>query len=711
MTIAHQTRLAFIVSSFLGLHILFAHWRPLCVWGMDLLAFQSPWLQGLFPLAALLLFSPRMRQIALDLGSRIANAIEALPFARKSWFLPLLLGSGAAVFPLYPSAVHLLGDGYLYLRELPLAAAHNFQRIGHEPLTFWLLNLLYRTVPASTDAAEITCRTYSYISGVLYLLLVPLAARIWGRNRVERVLLVGFLLTPGYIQLFFGYVETYAPLLPTILLYLMGGVQVLRGQLPLWTVALLLGLIIPLHFTTVMFAPSLIALAILARGQRKIWRQFILLMPTPALSLLVLLGLGMDPLAYAANLRGSHFLPLWGPLTSIELYHLLAPDHFVDYLNLLILVAPGAVLVCALLHKALFSRRPENLFLLSAAIFPLLFIFLANPEIGFFRDWDVLTFSVLPLTLWTALALIDRLPTQESLAHAGLAICTAAGLHTASWIALNANGAAAQTRFVHALEQCPLSAHARSYGWETLGIYRRERNDPEGALKAYRKAATAVPDHPRYWVSIGHLAREQGRATESLDAYQKALQINPHQADIWVHLGVLQAQLQRYDISIKAYRKALELQSNDPVTWHNMGDAYSHLGRHDEAIAAFDNALRLRPDLVATHFNLGVASEKAGIWERAEAAYRKVVDLDPHHLHARNQLGGLYLDRGQLGKALATFRRALDIDSTYALAHFNLALAHKKLGQDRKFRYHGQQFLHYGGGDRALAEQMRRLLK
>ena len=127
-----------VVVVFLGAHLLLAHWQPFCAWGVDLLAFHPGWVQVLFLLGAVSLLWPRSRQAALDILAKCSTA-----FANKPWLVHLLLAlAGGAAFITWPSAVHFLGDGYLYLHELPLTASQNIQRVGHEPLTFWLLNLL-----------------------------------------------------------------------------------------------------------------------------------------------------------------------------------------------------------------------------------------------------------------------------------------------------------------------------------------------------------------------------------------------------------------------------------------------------------------------------------------------------------------------------------------------------------------------------------------
>ena len=202
-------------------------------------------------------------------------------------------------------------------------------RVDNEPLAFYIISTLYQyQLGASWEMSpEAVYRCYSYASGVLYLLLAfPLARRL-GRSLAQRWIVVGCLVTPGYMQLFFGYVETYALLVPVVALYLLCGLQALRGNWPLWLPALVLGLGVPLHFSLGWPGPSLAVLALLisrnqqserfdpyARINVRPWhntfKNLALAGLAPLLSVAVLLRMGIDPLAYWASLEDHNTLPL-----------------------------------------------------------------------------------------------------------------------------------------------------------------------------------------------------------------------------------------------------------------------------------------------------------------------------------------------------------------------------------------------------------------
>ena len=226
------------------------------MWGIDFLYYLTAPVQGVFILLSILLFIPGFRR-------KIRSLVDLLPLAlwgesRRVWLtrgLLVLVALGS--FIVLSSARHLLGDGYLYLRELD---SGTWTRADRAPLTFELIRFLHRAGNTLWQTAENTYRVYSYASGLLYMLVAFATANALGREDREKSVVFAFLVTAGYVQLFFGYVENYAFYMPACLLFLLTGIRCLESRAPLYVPALLLGLLIPLHFFFVLFAPSLLFL-------------------------------------------------------------------------------------------------------------------------------------------------------------------------------------------------------------------------------------------------------------------------------------------------------------------------------------------------------------------------------------------------------------------------------------------------------------------
>ena len=627
-------RSTLIAGSFLASHILLVYWSPFPAWGVDLLAYYPSWVQGIFVLLGVVILWPRSRNILLALGA----ALGTLPGQLLRLVLVL---SGLGLFVALRSATALLGDGQLYLSELPLSVEVDSFRVDRAPVIFWLLGQLYRLLLLFDQPPLLAYQLYSYASGLLYLLLVWPAARLFAHRDTERVLIATFLLTPGFLQLFCGYVETYALLLPGILLYAMSGYGVSRRQRPLWTSAGVFGGLVALHLSLINLAPSLGILAFLhwrddpdGPSTKGLIRTLLSLAATPLAFLVLVLVPGIDLQAYITSVNTDNLLPIWSePNTQFHNYHLFSSAHLLDFLNLQLLVAPAPLMSLLLLTWSRPSRDQGHLFLLSTALFPLLSAFLINPGIGAFRDWDLLSLSALPCSLWAATALANRIQDKATLQQTSLVLSGAAALHLILWLGLNANATAAQTRFAQTLEQSTVSDLGRAYSWETLGIHHRQQGQHELSLVAYKQAIAAQPNH-RYWIGAGDQYTALKRFPEAITAYEQALAGKPDQAAVWTAIGEARFQAGLIDQSLTAWQTALRLEPENLRSNLSLCLAFNKLGRYRLAVAQCQRSLAIDSTAVIGRYELLRAFLYLNEPEPARREYEVLLRLAPDRAHA-----------------------------------------------------------------------------
>ena len=233
------SRPAIIAAVFLGLHILPLFWRPVPMWGFDFLFYLPTPIRILFVFFCVLLFIPGFRRQFRVWVGRLPLSLwgcgRRVRITRCLVILTALIG-----FYAFSSARHFLGDGYVLLGKLDAEYWHDKNRA---PLTYALVGTLHSMGSVLWETAENTYRLYSYISGTLYVLLsFPIAAAL-GKNDLERSIFLAFLLTAGFVQQFFGYVENYALYLPGLLLYLFLGQRTLENRISLFVPALVLGML------------------------------------------------------------------------------------------------------------------------------------------------------------------------------------------------------------------------------------------------------------------------------------------------------------------------------------------------------------------------------------------------------------------------------------------------------------------------------------
>jgi hypothetical protein len=250
----NSNRVTLVAGGFLGLRVLLTCWRPFPFWGADHLAYYDVLSRSAFLVAGVVLLFHQSREF-LIVGLRGLWDYLGHSSCGK-WVAHLgLVVVGTGLFIYFKASTPLLGDGQLYLTELETVPG--WDRVDNAPLSFSLLRCLH-SLGASPN---LTFQIYSYAGGALFLMLSVPAARTLGENRVSQFVVLGFLVTGGFLQLFFGYVENYAILLPGVLFFVLCCFRCLEGGLPLWVAAGVLGCIIPLHFSLGSFAPCLLVLA------------------------------------------------------------------------------------------------------------------------------------------------------------------------------------------------------------------------------------------------------------------------------------------------------------------------------------------------------------------------------------------------------------------------------------------------------------------
>lgn len=672
---------AAITAIFLGLHILPLFWRPDLLWGVDFLVYLPSSFQAAFVLLAVFLFIPAVRR-------RIRTYMTALPGAlwgrgRRVWITrSLMLLVACAAFVAFSSVRHFLGDGYTVIDGLE---SDTLKQPGRAPLSFTLVRMLHIAGRVYWNSAETTYQILSYASGVFYLVFAFATSATLGKNALEKSIVLAFLLTTGYMQLFFGYVENYALYMPGLLLYLLMGLRTVAHRLPLYAPALLLGVLLALHQAFAAFAPSLLYLAYRAHRHRQdilpAWKNAavtsaaLCCVPASAALFLGLSGVGFE--AYLSRTGSRDFLPLFADPGFDVQYRVFSLAHVLDFLNQQLLSAPAACMAFFLLRRG--KPAEQQPFLIICAFVPLFFTFMANPYIGAFRDWDVMSLPALPFTLWAASALLKSMRHRTHLFHSAFLICGAAGLHCALWIGLNANIGSSEARFVNLLDG--LKGGGSLDGWLTMGKFHERQGDNAAARQAFRRSIDADPTNPNRWLTVGAFCRETGQYTYAFEYYNKAVELVPDSPIPYMNLGAVHSDLGQFDKAIEYTRKAIALDPKLDTAHLNLGQMYRRVGQLAKAISALEKAAQLRPQDANIQENLANLYQDLGENEKAIHHFERANSLRPRHASTLVNLAIAYSDVGRNGRTIELLKAAVAVQPEFATAHLNLGVAYNRIGQ------------------------------
>jgi hypothetical protein len=501
-----------------------------------------------------------------------------------------------------------------------------------EPLTIHLVRLIYRQMHASGEAgALLAYQALSWACGALYVFFSLLLADAVGRNRRERNILRLFLLTVGTVELFCGYVENYAPLTLAVLAYLYVAWRYLDNRVSLIAPGMVWGLAFTLHFSALVFFPSLVFLYFMEWRRNALSPGFFLrLAITPVLVFAIFSLIGFDPgAAFRHQGVSSQLVPLWTPEPFYRPHTLLSSVHLLDVMNQHLLIAPmGLVLITATLFTVRSRRHTPHFILLSAAaVFYILFASLLNPLIGAFRDWDLLSPMAVPIALLSAY-LLTRCTEAATQARLGWVVAVVTLFHLIPWLWVNADADRSLARSAVILKDgARLSVFVRGEGNDQLrNLYERIGKKRE-ALEAAKVALNAQPR--RSWLlSNAFRLTEEVEGSEKAELFLKSLIARDPDFDFSrFRLAYLYFQKNDLNNAISEYRQVVRINPNFAEAHNNLGVALEKKGDTDSAIRAYRQAIKANAGFVNVYYSLGavLASKRDSIGAIQE--YRNYIRL------------------------------------------------------------------------------------
>ena len=605
--------------------------RPF-IWGANHLRYHSIWVWIVCSTLLVSVSIPAVRSALLGLKIssfvKVPSPVKVLSsFTRYPY--AALIGIAALSFVVLRDATHLLGDGYLLVRELD----HGFRKIANEPLSLWILHRSLAVAGEWGVTANTLFFAWSFIPGIAYVALVPHVATQISSSDRSRVVLSLFLLLPGFVQLFFGYHETYPVLYPLLLIYVSLGLRAQERHLPAWIPCTLLGLMISLHFTMVTLVPSVFVIlgaeGDLGRRVRNAIRGLGAVVPGVLIVSVMLWLADFDLATYLNRATGETLLPLFTEGDHSIPYGAISVAHLTEFVSEMLLVYLPTLIVLPFVTKT-YVRSGASLFLLSAAIPAGIATFVGFTVIGAFRDWDALAFPALFTTVWAGLGLIQCCDRQR-IRQVCCVVVAVAGVNTILWVTVNADPKRSTRRFEEALTYSHLSPRARAFGWETIGAYYMDTGEMGRASLSYEYAMESDPKHPRYPSLLGFILMQVGNYKGAAENFRRSITLDDTRYEAPLNLGLALVQLNDPEAAVEAIQRALELRPDFARISFALGVAYYAGKDYDQAITAYENAVRLQPRLVTAHLNLGQLYGLVGDNLKKRERFERVLALKPDH--------------------------------------------------------------------------------
>jgi len=183
------------------------------------------------------------------------------------------------------------------------------------------------------------------------------------------------------------------------------------------------------------------------------------------------------------------------------------------------------------------------------------------------------------------------------------------------------------------------------------------------------------------------MANSRNDTDAKLNLYIKFLKerlaFEPHSATMHYNLGLAYTHKGLIAEAISEFKQALECDPNLAQAYVNLGGLYAEV-EPAKSIEANMKALEINPDLGPAHSNLAFGYLRGGEPDKAIAHGKKALELMPGSQKAYQLLAAAYLEAGQAEACAELSMKMIEADSSFASAHFNLAVALRALGKDQE---------------------------
>lgn len=575
-------------------------------WGAHFWGFLPLPLPILFGILMAMALLPRVQDAVLAFLQRCVDLFSSSSRLRSLLLWTLLCATAGVLFWTFRQRTFFLGDGYLVLRTLPVAAASGDipASFPTAPLTGFLATALYTVfrVNGAPDPALVAWQTLSIVSGMVAIPVVWHLARFLAADTRERLAVSLLIMGSGATMLFFGYVETYAPAYVTLLAFLGAALHAREHQGSLLAATVLFVIMVCFHVGTGLFV-AILLLLLLDAVRNKRWMDLavsVLGGAAAAALVLVLLSYGPGRLVATALRDGASFLHLQRTDSWNESYALFSLWHWVDLLNLHLLVSPFAlVLAGGLFAGALVParyRQPGTFFWIVVAAPPLLWLFFNNFELGMSRDWDLAAPCAAVVGLGGLAGWLSMMGPSETRTRGVVLMALITLVHTAGWVGVNAGVDGSLFRFDTLLDFRSIAPRAMAIAFEEVGDYRRERRDMTGAVDAFARMVVLDSTNVRRWTVLANAEAMAGNGPGARIAYERAIALGSTDPEVHTNCAIVLFAGGDVDAALLRAREAVTLDTLDAAAAYTYGQMLVE-GKADmrAALPWLERALRLDP--------------------------------------------------------------------------------------------------------------------
>lgn len=208
-----------------------------------------------------------------------------------------------------------------------------------------------------------------------------------------------------------------------------------------------------------------------------------------------------------------------------------------------------------------------------------------------------------------------------------------------------------------------------------LGDLLFDRNDSEGALKAYSAALTAKPSIKGFYKRYVKLVMNSKTATPASKsaALTGAIKAGEADADIYIESGKISMNMKDYSKAITMFESAAKLEPRNGEILSFLADAQMKNGSYTQAAITYEQALAMNPSAVKEYKMLGDLYAKQNKTDAAMTAYRKYVDKAPNDEAVAKMVGEYFYNSRKFSDAFRYFSMVKSDKSPAFLSKYGMS--------------------------------------
>jgi len=212
-------------------------------------------------------------------------------------------------------------------------------------------------------------------------------------------------------------------------------------------------------------------------------------------------------------------------------------------------------------------------------------------------------------------------------------------------------------------------------GFENLAIIYEMKQEPDSALKYYKKLSDGDPLNSEYTRSVAGVYKTQGNYKMAMETLQIAKKRPYSDFMLIVDIADLYFEMENYEDAIINYKKAFK--KDDKYTYAAIGiaDSYAKLDKYKEALDFYNKAIELNPSHAYTFYAKGLCYFTMGKYVEASKDTYHATQLHNEYSAAYQLLADSYFMMGRYSLSSSFNLQALKSDPGNTRAFYGLAAA------------------------------------